>query len=104
MLVEVKEFIDGIGYRYVILNKDSIELIENNSRQIIKMEYKKIFNTVLGIFSLASEWKIDDLKEGNYEVSFYKDGNLKKFCFNEPPSNWLLLKSYLSVLVGDSYE
>ncbi len=104
MLVEVKEFIEGIGYRYFVINRDSVELIENNHKQRIEVEYKNIFNTVLGLFSLANEWENNEIDEGIYEVSFYKNNNVTKFCFNEAPSNWMLFKAYLGVLVGDSYE
>ena len=104
MLVEVKEFIEGIGYRYFVINRDSVELIENNHKQRIEVEYKNIFNTVLGLFSLANKWEKNNLEEGTYEVSFYKNNDLVKFCFNETPLNWMLFKSYLSVLVGDNYE
>lgn len=104
MLVEVKEFIENVGYRYFIMNKDSIELIENNSKQVINMEYKKIFNTFIGLLSLSREWNYSEEEEGNYEISFFDGDKIKKYCFNEVPSNWLLFKSYISVLVGETYE
>lgn len=104
MLVEVKEFIENVGYRYFIMNKDSIELIENNSKQVINMEYKKIFNTFIGLLSLSNEWEYSIEDEGIYEITFFEKNKIKKYCFNEVPSNWLLFKAYISVLVGETYE
>lgn len=104
VLLEVRELIDNVGYRYIIINKDYIELKENDSKQVINVAYKKVFNTVLGLFLLAKEWENNELNEGRYEISFNFNSEYRKYCFNETPKNWLLFKSYLGVLVGDNYE
>jgi hypothetical protein len=88
----------------IVIEKDNVYLKEGNEKQVLDVDSKQCFNTLISLYSLKSSWINSECLRPIYKVCFEEQGecNIYNFDVNSLPENWLLFMAYINKLVGDA--
>ena len=91
---------NGNVFSNVVIEKDGVCFINNNGKQVLDVDSKTCFNTLISLYSLRERWKKIECFAPVYKISF--ENEIYEFDFNNLPDNFCLFLSYISRLVGGS--
>lgn len=86
----------------IIIEIGKVYISEGEEEQVLDVDSKICFNTLISLFSLKDSWEKRKCPSCLYQVSFKNGGKIEIFKFdNKLPNNWSLFMSYISRLVGE---
>ena len=101
MKCEFVSFDDGIISK-VIIEVGKICINEGKEEQVLEIDSKTCFNTLISLFSLKEKWKKEEIVNPLYKVCFEMNGKIDVFEFEiDVPENWGFFMAYISRLVGE---
>lgn len=84
----------------VVIEKDKVYLLDNNDKQVLDVESKTCFNTLISLYSLKENWEKKECLNVVYSVTF--DSDTYAFDSVSVPDNFYMFLGYISRLVGES--
>lgn len=84
----------------VVVEKDKVYLLSNNEKQVLDINSKTCFNTLISLYSLKESWKRKECIDVKYKINF--DNELYKFDGIDVPDNFYMFVAYINRLVGES--
>jgi len=88
----------------VDIENDKIYVEEGNEKQVLDIDSKTCFNTLISLFSLKSSWSSTWCYKPVYQIEFENKGvkEVYEFDASSTPDNWLMFVGYIGKLVGES--
>lgn len=101
MKVVVKLNLQESFPKFIYLDENEMWIKEADNKQLIDINYKDRFNTLLSLFLLKKEWNNERSSNPSYEVMFEDNNSVEIYGFEEMPDNFNMFLGYLAKLVGD---
>lgn len=84
----------------IVIEKDKVYLLDNNDKQVLDVDSKTCFNTLISLYSLKESWQKKECLKWVYKISFEND--VYEFDGVNVPDNFYMFLAYISRLVGES--
>ncbi len=84
----------------VVIEKDKVYLMNYNDKQVLDVDSKTCFNTLISLYSLKESWKKKECTNVTYRITFENDSY--EFDGVNLPDNFYMFLGYISRLVGES--
>ena len=86
----------------VTIETNKVILKKGRERQILNVNPRDCFNTLISLFSLKDSWNMSNCYHPFYQIEFVNDDIVEEYNFDSNvPDNFSLFQAYIAKLVGE---